>query len=207
MRYSSSCSASEAVLWACEQGDSFTKLDETAWDLKRPLVGDSRNELQLKKQRSRAIELHHDASHACVKPSVYLRASKKHSLPWPCRFERVELALGAEACQRLQHNDGSVRIRATDSMEQCWAVQEYLRSPETTRLSARARAAGVAGLSLHSGGRSLSSRDHDMSSQRRRCLSRAEQIQCAIRLRPTAHASATKWPSRSGHTPGTAVPA
>eukprot|EP01043_Picozoa_sp_COSAG02_P026793 COSAG02_NODE_1553_length_11961_cov_5.094335_16_plen_644_part_00 len=104
-----------------------------------------------------------------------------------------------------KHNDGSVRIRATDSMEQCWAVQDYLRrSPEPTQLSAQARAAGVAGVSPYrdrAGSRSFSSRDHDASSQRRRCLSRAEQIQCAIRLRPTAHASTTKWPARSTYLP------
>lgn len=93
-----------------------------------------------------------------------------------------------------QHNDGSVRIRATGSMQQVWAVQDYLRrSPEPAQLSARVRAAGLAAASSHDG--DWNSRSHEVSSQRQRCLSRAEQIQCAIRLRPTAHALASKWPT------------
>jgi hypothetical protein len=108
----------------------------------------------------------------------------------------------------VAHHDGSVRVRATSSMEQCWAVQDYLSGP-TTRVTARMRAAGVAATYPYDGGcgRPLSGRgsEHDMAPQRQRCLSRAEQIQCGIRLRPTAHGSATQWPTRPSRSLAAAV--
>ena len=115
-------------------------------------------------------------------------------------------------------------IRPTATMQQAWAVSDYLSGapPATARMKAAGTLLPTGAAASYGGHQSPSgtsaaayahrpvnrtgpssgarrvqqSAAQDAAPQRRRCLSRAEQIQCAIKLRPTRHASTTQWPTR-----------